>query len=286
MTTLEQRISHLLHRAEKLERELVHFEWQKQMREAQSVREKDASTWIMEHDFELRPPFAEILRALYLHSEMLIGSAGNAAYLQTFHATLGSPFDADKAAADFGHDDERYTPGFFSVPLSKLRELLAPFDIEPTSRDQYRQQEGRRYLMRLLENTAMLVKLRQITPTKETELTNIVEEFAFLVFPDARVADAARFNTVFKTFRPDILIPELSTAIEYKYIDSDDDLKKVLGEIAEDAKAYRGDDAYSNFYAVFYLTHLFCSKERLETAWTEFDPPDNWHLVYVIRPPA
>jgi hypothetical protein len=284
-STPEQRIADLLEQAHGLERKLAHLEWDKGQWESQHPNATHSPQWIMDEDMELRPPFAEVLRQLWLHAAHLIAMRGGASYLQIFYERLGNPFDDWKAASKFGDDPDRYPPGPYCLSLAEFREVLAPYSVEATSREQYRVQQGVLYLERLLENTAILVKLRGKTPTRETELNNIVEEFLFVLFPKARAADRSQFNTVFKTFRPDILIPELKTAIEYKFVDSEADMKKVLGEIAEDAKGYGRHDDYNNFYAVFYLAQLFCSKERFEEAWTELIFPENWHPIYTVAGP-
>jgi hypothetical protein len=284
-TTAEQRIADLLEKAYQLETKLAHFEWEKEQWQSAHPDATASPQWMIDKDMDLRPPFAEVLRQLWLHAANLIGMKGSSSYLQIFYQRLGNPFEEWKAASSFGDDPERYTPGPYNLSLAEFRDVLAPYSIEPTSQEQYRVQQGLLYLERLLENTAILVKLRGIAPAKETDLNNIVEEFLFVLFPKARAADRSQFNTVFKTFRPDILIPEMSTAIEYKFVDSEADLKKVLGEIAEDAKGYGTHDHYSNFYAVFYLTQLFCSRERFEEAWTEFGAPKTWHPIYCVAGP-
>jgi len=141
--TLEQSISRLLDIASQHEKEVANFLFKKEMHESDHPEEKHAPHWIMEEDMEVRRPFASVLRALYLHSMKLIGQSGDIGYLQTFYEVLGNPFDEWMAANQFDFDSEQYTPGFFNVPLSKLREILAPFNVESTSQDQYRNQRER-----------------------------------------------------------------------------------------------------------------------------------------------
>lgn len=279
-TTPEQRVSSLLQTAHRLESELAQFEWYKQLYEQRHPDEKLPLS-IQEQDYDLRTPFSGTLDSLYLASLMLIQSKGMPDYLQLFHQRLGKPFDAWKAACNFDHD-EYFSPGPYNVFLRELRNLLAPFNVLSTSIAQYERQAGALYLERILNNTAALVQWSGVKVERETDVSRAVRDMLYLLFPRARNAPPAKFIGALKSYVPDILIPELCVAIEYKYVDSDEKLKTAIEGIAVDVPAYTGDAGYDTFYAVFYLTSHFCTAEHFYVAWSEFSFPANWKSIFVV----
>lgn len=77
-----------------------------------------------------------------------------------------------------------------------------------------------------------------LQPISEAQVSRAVQDFLKLIFISARNPPAARFIKALKNYKPDILVPELAAAVEYKCIDTEEKLKVVLGEIAEDVKGY------------------------------------------------
>lgn len=225
----------------------------------------------------MRTPFSEVLDSLYLASLHLIQSNDLPDYLQLFHSRLGNPFHAWVAACRFDHD-ENFSPGPHNVALRELHKLLAPFNVVATSSAQSDHQAGIVYLERCLSNTAALVAWHGLTPDGETAVRDVL----WTLFPKARNAPPAKFVRLFKSYKPDVLIPDLRVAIEYKYIDAPERLKTVIEEIAVDVKGYTDDPAYDTFYAVFYLTGHFCTGERFREAWSEWAFPTNWKPIFVV----
>ncbi|EPU1022796.1 hypothetical protein ACVUNK_004389, partial [Escherichia coli] len=90
------------------------------------------------------------------------------------------------------------------------------------------------------------------------------------------------FLKSFKEYKPDILIPELFTAVEYKYASTEEKLKSTIEQIAADVKGYTGDNDYNIFYAVFYVTTDFWGLEKFMNVWNENKFPQNWIPVYVV----
>ena len=135
---------------------------------------------------------------------------------------------------------------------------------------------------RVLKNTAPLMRQLGIRPQGEPDVYNAVRGVLKLIFPSSQDAPKGEFSKLFKNYKPDIIVPELSAVIEYKYIDSEEKLKGVFGQIADDVKGYTGNPKLNLYYAVFYLTADFWGQERYRLAWSEFKFPDNWVPIFVV----
>jgi hypothetical protein len=159
--------------------------------------------------------------------------------------------------------------------------FLGPLGVDPGS-NQYRLQAGLKCLESLLEGTAQLLKLRDIKPASETQVSQPVREIIKLIFEGSRDPPAGRFIKTFKYYKPDILVPDLSVAIEYKFIPNMNTLNTALAGISDDAVGYTGDNQYRLFYAVFYFTRNFISEKKFHTAWTEKQFPKEWVPIYVL----
>jgi len=278
--TPEQHIARLLSEAEDQERALALHEFKVQIFQMQHQGERHPD-WLMEAEYELRPPFANLLDSLYCASVLLIETHGRHEYLKQFYRKFGEKFDGFKAACRF-ETDHYGSPEPRNLFLQELRQFLEPFDVIVTSGDQYSHGAGVRYMERVLRNTAALMHQLGIRPTSEPQIYNAVRGVLKLIFPSAQDAPKGEFSKVFKTYKPDIVVPELAAVIEYKYVDSEEKLKGVLGEIADDVKGYTGNPKFNLYYAVFYLTSDFWGHDRYQLAWSEYKFPNNWIPIFVV----
>ena len=78
------------------------------------------------------------------------------------------------------------------------------------------------------------------------------------------------------------MIPELYTAVEYKYAADEQRLKSTIEQIAADVKGYTGDKDYSVFYAVFYVTEDFWGQNKFSKVWDDQGFPKNWIPIYIV----
>ena len=138
---------------------------------------------------------------------------------------------------------------------------------------------------RVLSNTTALLHELNVTPKSESQIYDAVCGILKLIFPSASDAPKGKFAKVFKKYEPDIVVPELSAAIEYKFINSEQDLRSLLGQIADDVQGYTGNPQYKLFYAVIYLTRDV-GLERCELAWSECHFPNHWIPIFVVGPTA
>ncbi|KFC19111.1 PD-(D/E)XK nuclease domain-containing protein [Epilithonimonas lactis] len=136
-------------------------------------------------------------------------------------------------------------------------------------------------LFSLLQNTGFIVKNLNKPIKNESDIYQQVKWILGLYYPSCRLRNKASFIQEFKAYNPDILIPEMKTAIEYKYVDSaNDNIDEFMDQIKIDATNYVNDSRYENFYAVIYIEDISISTpESIEIAWKSKHFPNNWNLV-------
>jgi hypothetical protein len=138
-------------------------------------------------------------------------------------------------------------------------------------------------LTSILGNTAFIIKQLNLSINSESDIYNAVKWILGLYYPSSRLLNKASFIQQFKTYIPDILIPELKIAIEYKFIKHNkktaDDF---IDEVRIDASNYDGDPRYENFIAVICLENAsIATPESIKVAWENKHFPANWSLVIV-----
>jgi hypothetical protein len=81
------------------------------------------------------------------------------------------------------------------------------------------------------------------------------------------------------TYKPDFAIKSLSTCIEFKYVTSKKEAKKILGGLYEDIHAYGGSKDWTNFIAVVYMTNQFFTEDQMVEELKMSDVPNNWKFI-------
>lgn len=134
----------------------------------------------------------------------------------------------------------------------------------------------------ILENTISIIEKTKTTVTNETSIYRPVKWFVEIVYPSARSLNKARFIKKFTTYHPDILIPEISSAVEYKYAKRGENINKYIDELKIDAENYTEDSDYKYFYAVV----VFEDKSELNPAAfkngiNEKNFPETWSIIAI-----
>lgn len=137
-------------------------------------------------------------------------------------------------------------------------------------------------LEKLLEETNLLCKLSKAQITNEPSVYNTVKQYLYILFPQANNVSGQTFPSTAKVYKPDIIVPECNAVIEYKYIDNESKISSTIAGIADDVTGYKEDTNYRLFYAVFYFTEAFCSKDRFDEIWKEKKFPKNWKAYYIV----
>ncbi|MGG7551501.1 hypothetical protein ACQ7CX_12845 [Chryseobacterium arthrosphaerae] len=170
----------------------------------------------------------------------------------------------------------------YSITVSKFSKYLVPFEFSQGSYiDRLLKQAGIIYLENILRNTQSILNKIGVKPESETSLYNEIKFVIESTFSKS-LSPTSRFFKCFKNYNPDILIPDLQVAIEYKYAKSESALKNQIDQVISDIKGYTGDINYKIFYAVFYVTKDFWGAPRFEEAIKEMDFPMNWKCIYVV----
>lgn len=162
--------------------------------------------------------------------------------------------------------------------MLELRRFLASFKF--FDYNQIKEDEIER-LKSVLKNTGFIIKNIKTKITNEADIYNQVKWVLGLYYPSTRRRNRASFIEEFKCYNPDILIPELKVAIEYKYIDKpSDNIDEFLDQLHTDAMNYKDDFRYETFIAVIYIEDIsIATPESIEVAWKSKTFPNNWQLV-------
>ena len=162
--------------------------------------------------------------------------------------------------------------------VSEFKRLLGPFKVFDY---RHHKEEETKRLETILRNTDFILNNINAEINNETDIYKQIKWILGLYYPSCRQKSKASFIQEFKTYNPDILIPELKTAIEYKYIKSkEDNIDDFIDQIKVDATNYIDDHCYENFIAVIYFKSTsIATPESIEVAWKAKKFPNNWELV-------
>ncbi|MGJ1291277.1 MULTISPECIES: hypothetical protein [Sphingobacterium] len=171
------------------------------------------------------------------------------------------------------------------IITNEFRSFLSPFKYFDHMRIN---EENVVKLTSILKNTDFIIKNCNIEVVREADIYNQVKWVLGLYYPTCRLKNKASFIQEFKTYEPDILIPELKTAIEYKFISkASDNIDNFIDQVRTDANNYVGDRSYENFIAVIYLEDSsLATTKQIQTSWNSKNFPLNWELVVVIGSPT
>lgn len=229
---------------------------------------------------ELLVPFKHLVSSIYLAAVCFLDANQLNQYLKLFYKIFGDDPKNPKDGDLFGYD--HYWSGEqFNVFLSNIRQFMSVFSEQDNESDRYKQLSGIQYLETILDNTASIISNSGKNPTSEAGVYKSVKNVIEAIFPTS-INPKSNFMKTAKQYFPDILIPELKAAVEYKYAKTENVLKSTIEQIAADAKGYTGDKDYNVFYAVFYVTEDFWGEEKFKQVWKGQEFPKNWISFYKV----
>ena len=201
-------------------------------------------------------------------------------YLKLFYKEFGD--DPNKPRDSTSFEVDHYWSGEpYSVFLSKVRQFVSVFQFSESDDERYIRLSGIQYLERVLNNTATIISKSGTQPTSEPEVYKAVKNVLEAIFPTSK-SPKSNFIKTAKEYKPDILIPELNAAVEYKYAATAEKLKATVEQIAVDVKGYTGDREYNVFYAVFYVAEDFWGEDKFKQVWKDQNFPKNWMYFYKV----
>lgn len=167
------------------------------------------------------------------------------------------------------------------VELKVLSEYKKFLDIFKTFDFRELKEDETKKLTSILRNSGHIVNRLKVKIRTEPDIYKQVKWIIDLYYPSSRNKNKAAFIQNFKTYNPDILIPELRTAIEYKYLkDNSDNIDDFIDQVRTDANNYVDDYRYDTFFAVMYISDpAIATPESIQVAWDAKRFPDNWSLV-------
>jgi hypothetical protein len=132
----------------------------------------------------------------------------------------------------------------------------------------------------ILQNTPAIIRAKGLEPRNEAEVRSAVFEVLQFAFHDA--VREIPVGQLFKTYKPDFGVRSLMAAAEYKFADSESEVKKALDEIYVDMKGYSGHYDWRTFFAVIYTTDALAHKEKLEDEFRGVKADVNWTPILVV----
>jgi hypothetical protein len=135
-------------------------------------------------------------------------------------------------------------------------------------------------LRTILRSTGKIMAMKG-PPKNEAEVRNAVLEIFQLAFNDA-VRDVPIPKRV-SHYKVDIAVRSLRAAIEFKYVDSRDQMKIALEGVYADMRAYH-DREWETFYSVFYMTGPYYTQEEIDEEFLYVDADKTWQPIVVQGP--
>ena len=162
------------------------------------------------------------------------------------------------------------------VILDNFRDFLSPFhefDFSIISKGDSNK------LKLILENTIPILTKTGTNIISETSISEPVKWIIEIFYPNAKL-NSSRFIKKFKTYKPDILVPEVSSAVEYKYIRKGKNIGDFLDQLKTDCDNYDGDQEYKYFYAVVYFEDKSqYNPEAFRKGVNEKGFKENWYIM-------
>lgn len=234
----------------------------------------------MYKEIEIKDNFEHKAKTVYKLIITYLEAANLKEYLNDFKSEFATLFTTKGNL--FEGEVNNDTAELYSKTVSKFWHFLSPFEfIQQSYIDKLLKQTGVTYLERVLRNTQVIINETNAKPTTEPQVYKAVKFVVQSVFPSALEPTSGFFKS-FKNYNPDILVPEIHTAVEYKYADTETKLKNQIDQVVADTKGYTGDTNYEIFYAVFYVTDDFWGIDKFETVWKEMEFPKNWKGIYIV----
>lgn len=225
---------------------------------------------LTEHELEWR------LERAYIGLSALIEHLQYPKLLAQFQSGF-SKFESNLSNVDIIPD----VGDFYSPAQSYLRKYIFALSVLLGS-DMKRQDqiERRSMLEGILLNTPKIIFDRRIEPRNEAEVRKCVFDLLIHIFPDTVREMSIIQNT--KTYRPDIGVKSLGTAVEYKYADTPEEVKHAVGGLYEDMRGYSGSKDWTFFYAVIYMTDHFFTQQQIMSEFKHTSADSNWKPLLVV----
>lgn len=237
-----------------------------------------------DHEFEITTSdmtddFGDMVKQVYRFIFHYIETTKMPEYLKYTEKILGGLIDDGKYFHEHNNTPEEFAPSLFVYECWSLLRVYPAFHDQDLK--YLLKRTGLIYLENILSNTGVIIHNNNINIKGEPDVYNAVKVVCKATFPDAQEVQSAFVKTA-KEFKPDILVPSLNCAIEYKYAEDETKLKATIEGVVADVKNYSNHPYYKIFYAVFYVTRDIWGQKKFDEVWKEFEFPANWKGIYVV----
>jgi hypothetical protein len=236
-----------------------------------------------EIEFKLKEDFENLIDRIFLSLVAYFEVLNLPIFLSRFISHFEQKIKERKIYEKYYHED---SGEFISETLTDIFAFLRPFILFSEDEEYVLRKKGIIYLNRVLENTDRIIKLQGKVCNNESDIYKTVKPYIEIFFPQAAHTEGHVILNKLKCYKPDLFIPDLHSAVEYKLIDEKSDIAKTISEIADDVIGYKekiGKIGYNIFYTVYYIKNVSITKERLSELWKEREYPENWNLIAVFE---
>lgn len=274
---LVEKIKNLLYEMSAIHKTIERRDMISAFRDEGSNTEEDAdydiTTWEYQEDFR---EYAERVFKLILS---YIEEKGQPHYLAEVKATLFPLLTHDGVREEHFN---RSTDGVQNMFLHEAWAFLSAYEaFGKNDLSHLMHRTGILYLETILRNTAVIIHHRKITPKNETDVYKAVADICMAVYPGSSNLDSP-FIKIAGEYKPDVLIPALNCAVEYKYAKTAAKLKATIEGILGDVQNYSDHPVYKIFYAVFFVKPDIWGAQKFDEVWKQNNFPPNWKGIYVV----
>jgi hypothetical protein len=237
----------------------ANFEWATMSRQEDDYYEESLHEYIKSIYMQLRYAY-EVLSLGGILGELKAGFEGHRENLSAIHATsIG----------------ETYSPA-----LAYLGSYFRPLKASVPSKEETEAVAAIQRLERILLGTPKLIKDRGLEPKNEKDVRKAMYDLLIHVYPET--VPEVPIAKQSKVYKPDIGIPPLRAAIEYKFAASEQEVKTALGGIYQDVSGYSGSKDWTVFFAVIYMTEPFLTQAQVEAEFRMSKVDRSWKPLLVV----
>lgn len=131
----------------------------------------------------------------------------------------------------------------------------------------------------ILESTPHILHDQGIEPHNEAAVKAAI--FAYLRIMYADTIREFSIGQEIKTFKPDMGNRSLKLAIEYKFADTEAEVKNSVDGIFADIHGYDRSGDWQYFYSVIYQTQPFVTPAQIESQFAAIEDSTNWRCILV-----
>lgn len=172
-------------------------------------------------------------------------------------------------------EDEQSCPGYDY--LSRLywtfRQMLPEGPKQGVPEQDYALRDQLLYVLR---STPQILRNYGITPKCEEDIKETMNKHLRTVFKDYTSNPMIAKPIV--NFKPDGGVRSLRSAVEFKFCQSETDIKTAIHGLTEDRSGYSGSKDWTNFYSVIFQTEPFINETEGGEALTS---ANNWKFMVV-----